>query len=309
MNGPILPQKREDEDEAEPLELLRPNTDELWDIHRSPGPERATGTDIDLFCPHCDYNLRGLTEDRCPECGHDFNRERLIRWSTEPNLPLNFTRSDHGEQDGFILIGSLSWPSRLGRELPPLANSGAAAAYGWGMRALGAFVIWIVIGVTSNPSMSGWVMLLPIIPILATLFCETMVALLLKRLVEPVAVPKEQRYRFWRMICRCFSTYFPISCAAVPLLARLIAPARVIGYPSTTGTRIVMTLLLMAGPALMILWWWVALGKAIAARGRPSTGRTAAIWLIPLVGAASVVFGIVLYALTVLFHDFVVRIR
>jgi len=24
---------------------------------------------IELFCPECDYNLRGLTSDRCPECG------------------------------------------------------------------------------------------------------------------------------------------------------------------------------------------------------------------------------------------------
>ena len=39
----------------------------------------------DLYCPNCVYNLRGLTSDRCPECGELIDRERLglsqIPWS------------------------------------------------------------------------------------------------------------------------------------------------------------------------------------------------------------------------------------
>jgi hypothetical protein len=30
----------------------------------------ASPAEQDLHCPLCDYNLRGLTEPRCPECGH-----------------------------------------------------------------------------------------------------------------------------------------------------------------------------------------------------------------------------------------------
>ncbi len=33
----------------------------------------------DLFCPKCDYNLTGLTENRCPECGTVFDPEELAR--------------------------------------------------------------------------------------------------------------------------------------------------------------------------------------------------------------------------------------
>jgi hypothetical protein len=33
--------------------------------------------DEDVHCPLCDYNLRGLTEPRCPECGHRSTWEEL----------------------------------------------------------------------------------------------------------------------------------------------------------------------------------------------------------------------------------------
>lgn len=38
----------------------------------------------DIYCPECDYNLRGLTSDRCPECGFPLESIRrtasLIPW-------------------------------------------------------------------------------------------------------------------------------------------------------------------------------------------------------------------------------------
>ena len=38
--------------------------------HDPSRPERAPEpTDTGLCCPRCDYNLTGLTLDRCPECG------------------------------------------------------------------------------------------------------------------------------------------------------------------------------------------------------------------------------------------------
>ena len=30
-----------------------------------------------LYCPNCGYNLTGLTEERCPECGGRFSRAEL----------------------------------------------------------------------------------------------------------------------------------------------------------------------------------------------------------------------------------------
>src|SRR4051794_30598869 len=43
-------------------------------------PDWTTET-RDIVCPLCEYNLRGLTDGRCPECGHTFDWADL----TDPN--------------------------------------------------------------------------------------------------------------------------------------------------------------------------------------------------------------------------------
>jgi len=47
------------------------------------GEERLSG----LFCPNCDYNLTGLSDDRCPECGVSFNPfelQRMVQSAAKP---------------------------------------------------------------------------------------------------------------------------------------------------------------------------------------------------------------------------------
>ena len=247
--------------------------------------------EIDLPCPHCDYNLRGLVEDRCPECGGDFDRQRLVRWCTERDLPLNFTRSEPTDSDGLLL--TLTNPARLSREMPPMARKNNAAAFGWGMRGLGALIMFFVVALLTNNGEAA-ARTLPFVlgPIAGTVFCETIIAVLLARLVEPVAVPPQSRYRFWSTICICFSSYFPISCVVVPLLIRIIIEMAESLLRSSPSADILVPLAIVAAPAMMILWWWLALARAVIARGRASSGRIAVIWLIPAVGLASVVLGV-----------------
>jgi len=35
-----------------------------------------------VYCPKCEYLLRGLPEPVCPECGTSFHRGELLLWST-----------------------------------------------------------------------------------------------------------------------------------------------------------------------------------------------------------------------------------
>src|SRR2546423_12181424 len=37
-----------------------------------------TSQQAEISCPMCEYNLRGLTEPRCPECGYRFEWKDLL---------------------------------------------------------------------------------------------------------------------------------------------------------------------------------------------------------------------------------------
>jgi len=66
------------------------------------GDEVSTSSveDTDLHCPLCEYNLRGLTEPRCPECGHAFDWNEL-REATTNRHPWLFENQRRGVR-GFL---------------------------------------------------------------------------------------------------------------------------------------------------------------------------------------------------------------
>jgi hypothetical protein len=51
-------------------------------------------TDAGLRCPQCDYNLTGLSNPRCPECGQKFNWDQVRRAAANP--PRIFFERVHG---------------------------------------------------------------------------------------------------------------------------------------------------------------------------------------------------------------------
>jgi hypothetical protein len=51
-------------------------------------PENEKLTDEGLYCPMCGYNLTGLPDDICPECGSQFDRLRLASAVSVGLVPL-----------------------------------------------------------------------------------------------------------------------------------------------------------------------------------------------------------------------------
>ena len=83
----------------------------------------APAPEVPLLCPICDYNLHGLTEPRCPECGYRFTWEEL----SDPIRRLHpYVFEHHPERNVWsfrqTLLGGLR-PGRFWRTLFPTQPS------------------------------------------------------------------------------------------------------------------------------------------------------------------------------------------
>src|SRR5215213_6018623 len=77
----------------------------------------------EILCPLCDYNLRGLIEPRCPECGFAFSWEEL----SDPQRRVHpYAFEHHAERNLWsfrkTLLGGLR-PGRFWRTLFPTQPS------------------------------------------------------------------------------------------------------------------------------------------------------------------------------------------
>ena len=74
------------------------------------GPSRST--DADWSCPRCGYSLAGLREERCPECGAAFDRERPpIR-----GAGVDRRRAVVAAIGGAVVVFALIWMANSARE-------------------------------------------------------------------------------------------------------------------------------------------------------------------------------------------------
>lgn len=73
----------------------------------------------EFHCPLCEYNLRGLTEPRCPECGYRFEWIDLFDLSRRPH-PFLFEHHPERNTRSFLRTLLASWqPRRFWQSLHP----------------------------------------------------------------------------------------------------------------------------------------------------------------------------------------------
>jgi hypothetical protein len=91
----------------------------------------------EVLCPLCEYNLRGLSAPRCPECGYQFVWSELLAADRQPH-PYLFEHHRHHNIWSFwkTAVGGIH-PSRFWKTLTPVQPShpGRLLAY-WVMAAM-----------------------------------------------------------------------------------------------------------------------------------------------------------------------------
>jgi hypothetical protein len=85
----------------------------------NPAPDWSSASTPELCCPLCEYNLRGLDQPRCPECGFSFSWSELIRGLSEQH-PYLF---EHQTQRNIWSFWKTYWndcrPQRFWKQLNP----------------------------------------------------------------------------------------------------------------------------------------------------------------------------------------------
>jgi hypothetical protein len=250
--------------------------------------EQSPAIDIDLPCPLCDYNLRGLIEERCPECGEAFDRAALRDWALARDAPVGADWRGNRLSLWQIWLACLFEPARVGQSLPPFPATRNLARYTLITRGVSVLAV-ITMTLFATLTQGAWpplLLILPLfcaIPVVVSRLCEAGIAVLLSFFVEPRSVPPWHRYPFCRALCACFSSHFPLSCA-IAVTALVLDSVCDISHRifAETGRLAIISV------AAVSLWWWWGLARAITTRTNPSAVRTAVILLIPVVGAACV---------------------
>ena len=248
------------------------------DLHEPNGGAQDSG----LECPECRYNLTGLTENRCPECGTPFD-PRQLWWLThvQPHLA---TPWDYGQDiRSFVKTWLLAAfrPTALAKDFPRRHYTDCATGYSLICYLVTAFVFvlsltWKALGVGVAEAVGVCVVALPVALSASVAFwlCEATIARALAFLVPPTYA--KEAYHFWRGLTH-YTGGFAILTAACGALTVLGAPLVSVGK------------VLCAWAGLAVFSWWVgALWHMIWCRSRPGLRRWLACLLVPLIGAATV---------------------
>ncbi|HSW45154.1 MAG TPA: hypothetical protein VLM89_06245 [Phycisphaerae bacterium] len=95
-------------------------------VQPEPSPPAGPGWTLinhDVLCPLCDYNLRGLSNPRCPECGYRFEWSEML----DPNRqPHPFLFEHHPERNWWSYwrtVAGACRPRAFWRSLHPVQTS------------------------------------------------------------------------------------------------------------------------------------------------------------------------------------------
>ncbi|MBP7936284.1 MAG: hypothetical protein KA354_16720 [Phycisphaerae bacterium] len=266
-------------------------------VRTSEGATPCTPGDSGLCCLSCQYNLTGLTENRCPECGREFDPEALRRiFSGEPQPIPGW---DDGNRTWFFLaffrVCWMTWfhPVRFAQVFPWCVNPHSALSYWFLTRTVMAGLIFGVaatglFGDLSSSFDRANLLAAVSAGVSASLACEAVLVFLLELASRRRITVRPQgggSVSWWAFVG--FHGGFLIMSTLTVLFILVTETEVTLNVKHSFWERLVVAVL-----CVDVAWWWYCLGKGVAQRTIPTKGRILVICLIPAVGAGAILLGI-----------------
>ncbi len=220
---------------------------------------RTQHSALDLFCPQCGYNLRGIDSDRCPECGYSLDFLKL----TEAQLPW-LRRAEIGRVRAYwrTVLTAILHKKKFWEEISRPASYRDAQLFRW-ITILVAYLPLIPITIAvllSNPDqVFSWALENEAFVFIGTVIVIHMCILLFlagatglpSYFFHPKSIPVEHQNRAVALSYYCCAplAWLPLACA-VPFCLYLL-----IRYETLEGNSLIAAVVLMACVFLSIYFF------------------------------------------------------
>jgi hypothetical protein len=248
-----------------------------------PPTEAPVVNDTGMRCLVCDYNVTGLSENRCPECGTEFDPDLLRRVAAGQPIPC----TPWDTRGGFVGFWQTWWmslvkPWRLADNFAPRHNVRRAAAYTLICYSLagGTFaycVAWIGLSTGNVDFMLVLVSAVLVAAVFAWWLCETVTAVALALLVKPTRA--KSPYHFWRGITH-YTSGFTLLTGTWGVCCF---------YCNTWWSGALAWWWFLAAP--IFLWWALALSLMILRRNDAGMRAMLACVVVPALGFGAIFIG------------------
>ena len=230
----------------------------------------------DLYCPQCEYNLRGIDSPRCPECGIGIDYETLRKVCTLTPQSLGKVLVPNAKNAWQVHWGlcALAWfhPRKLAERMP-YRHVSLEAHYFNLINKLSSILTIVVMSAIIDPDSdsNAWLAIgFAGLILFCSYACEMSIALVLRGLVKPRGRPDAPAYHFWRGIQHVMSCHLIVS-TVFGIVGYLYTPVLFdwLERMDMQGAHCdwigIATYFLFYG--LPVLYWWMVINRTIIVRG------------------------------------------